>query len=54
VRTDTNLGDEGASPKDHQLDAGGFPTNNEDGERERKPRFCGMPDETVHKAAPCG
>jgi hypothetical protein len=51
VRTDTNLGDEGASPKDHQLDAGGFLTD--DGKRERKPRFCGVPDETVHKAAPC-
>jgi len=64
VKAGTYLGDEGAvgcamlnhvhfevvvPPKDQPLDAGGFLTDNENGKRERQPRFCGVPDETVHK-----
>jgi murein DD-endopeptidase MepM/ murein hydrolase activator NlpD len=66
VRAGTYLGDEGAvgcamlnhvhfevvvPPKDHMLDAGGFLLDNEDGKRERQPRFCGVPGETARKDA---
>jgi murein DD-endopeptidase MepM/ murein hydrolase activator NlpD len=73
VKAGTYLGDEGSvgcamlnhvhfevvvPPKDQPLDAGGFLTDNEDGRRERQPRFCGVPDQTarkgrLYKAAPC-
>jgi murein DD-endopeptidase MepM/ murein hydrolase activator NlpD len=73
VKAGTYLGDEGAvgcamlnhvhfevvvPPKEHPLDAGGFLTDNENSKREREPRFCGVPDGTVHKnglyvAIPC-
>jgi murein DD-endopeptidase MepM/ murein hydrolase activator NlpD len=73
VEAGTYLGDEGAvgcamlnhvhfeivvPPKDHPLDPGGFLTDNENGKRERQPRFCGVPDEVarknqVYKAGPC-
>lgn len=73
VKAGAYLGDEGAvgcamlnhvhfevvvPPKDHPLDPGGFLTDNENGKRERQPRFCGVPDETVrknagYKAIPC-
>jgi len=40
------------------IDAGGFLTDNDGGKRERRPRFCGVPDATVRKdqayiAGPC-
>jgi murein DD-endopeptidase MepM/ murein hydrolase activator NlpD len=40
------------------IDAGGFLTDNEDGKRERNPRFCGVPNRTVaknatYRAVPC-
>ena len=33
------------------LDSGGFLTDNADGERERNPRFCGVPGGSVVKGA---
>lgn len=40
------------------IDAGGFLTDNDDGKRERNPRFCGVPNRTViknatYRAVPC-
>lgn len=40
------------------IDAGGFLIDNEDGRRERNPRFCGVPDHravksATYRAAPC-
>lgn len=74
VKAGTYLGDEGAvgcamlnhvhfevvvPPKEHPIDAGGFLTDNENGKRERQPRFCDVPGGIAHKgslytAAPCG
>jgi murein DD-endopeptidase MepM/ murein hydrolase activator NlpD len=66
VRAGTYLGDEGAvgcamlnhvhfevvvPAKEHPLDAGGFLTDNENGKRERQPRFCGVPEQTARKSA---
>src|SRR3569833_1378231 len=48
-----------AEPDQHEpLDSGGFLTDNENGKRERNPRFCGIPDRFAIKgqsyiAAPC-
>ena len=39
-----------ATPDPHQpLDSGGFLTDNENGKRERNPRFCGVPDRVAIK-----
>jgi hypothetical protein len=40
------------------IDAGGFLNGNENGQRERNPRFCGVPNEVVardrtYRAAAC-
>jgi murein DD-endopeptidase MepM/ murein hydrolase activator NlpD len=66
VKAGTYLGDEGAvgcamlnhvhfevvdPRKDHPLDEGGFLQDNENGKRERQPRFCGVPGETARKDA---
>jgi murein DD-endopeptidase MepM/ murein hydrolase activator NlpD len=73
VKAGTYLGDEGAvgcamlnhvhfevvvPPKGQAVDAGGFLTDNENGKRERQPRFCGLPGQVArkdatYKAVPC-
>jgi murein DD-endopeptidase MepM/ murein hydrolase activator NlpD len=66
VAAGTYIGDEGAVgcamlkhvhfevavPDDRTpIDAGGFLIDNEDGKRERNPRFCGVPEHTAVKSA---
>jgi murein DD-endopeptidase MepM/ murein hydrolase activator NlpD len=64
VRAGQYIGDEGAigcamlkhvhfevawPDRDHAIDAGGFLQDNDNGQRERRPRFCGVPGGEVHK-----